>query len=123
VWETATVTHAYQAVSVAQAKQQETGWDIDARLLLYADAIKRTEMLTSKFASAGQPSPSPDTKQTSSDPAVADSLNCQDGMPKGLHIKTRCELIAVQWSDHCASLPALPPMQYSESFIAGAVTL
>ncbi len=93
---TAALKHAYHAVSVAQAKQQETGWDIDARLLLYADAIKRTEMLTRQSASAEQHSPPPDTKQTSSDPAVADSLNCQDGMPKGLHIKTRCKLSAMQ---------------------------
>ena len=47
------------AVSVLQAKQQETGWDIDARLLLYADAIKRTEILTKKSTSAGHHSLSP----------------------------------------------------------------
>ena len=78
-----------RVASALQAKQQETGWDIDARLLLYADAIKRTEMLTKKTTSTAQQPPCLDNKQTSSDPAVADSLNCQDGMPKGLHIKTR----------------------------------
>lgn len=84
--------HDQCVTSALQAKQQETGWDIDARLLLYADAIKRTELLTQKSASTAQQPPAPDSKQTSSDPSVADSLNCQDGMPKGLHIKTRCKL-------------------------------
>ena len=106
------------AVSVLQAKQQETGWDIDARLLLYADAIKRTEILTKKSTSAGHHSSPPDTKQTSSDPAVADSLNCQDGMPKGLHIKTRCNLSAVQ-SSNCKALLMLAStsMHYQSSFL------
>ena len=84
--------HDRFVASALQAKQRETGWDVDARLLLYADAIKRTEMLTQKSALTAQQPPPLDSKQTSSDPSVADSLNCQDGMPKGLHIKTRCKL-------------------------------
>lgn len=77
-----------------QAKQKETGWDIDARLLLYADAIKRTELraFSKKAASPAQELPASDCQPTGS-PAVADSLNCRDGMPKGLHIKTRCDLL------------------------------
>lgn len=37
-----------------QAKQKECGWDIDARLLMYADAIKRTEQRA--FAAADKAS-------------------------------------------------------------------
>ena len=75
----------------SQAKQKETGWEIDARLLLYADAIKRTEMLIQRTARLAQGPPALDNRQTNSDPAVADSLNCQDRLPKGLHVKTRWE--------------------------------
>lgn len=75
----------------SQAKQKATGWEIDARLLLYADAIKRTEMLIQKTARLAQGPPALDNRQTNSDPAVADSLNCQDRLPKGLHVKTRWE--------------------------------
>lgn len=80
-----------------QAKQKETGWDIDARLLLYADAIKRTEMLTGRSASAPHPQPSDaaHARHHTEGLALADSLNCQDGMPTGLHIKTRCVPVEV----------------------------
>ena len=82
--------HSLTDVHGMQVKQTETGWDIDARLLLYADAIKRTELL------AGLKPSMPPAKATvasegpvTSSPCVADDLNCQDGLPKGLHVKTR----------------------------------
>lgn len=82
-----------------QAKQKQTGWDIDARLLLYADAIKRTEMLTGRSASASPAQPSgaahASHQTAGSAHADTDTPNCQDGMPTGLHIKTRCMLVDI----------------------------
>ena len=68
-----------------QAKQKETGWDVDARLLMYADAIKRTAQHA--FAPEG----------TREDIATADltaalSLQSEEDVDSGLprlHIKTR----------------------------------
>ena len=94
-----------------QAKQTETGWDIDARLLLYADAIKRTELL------AGLKSSMPPAKATAasegpatSSPCVADDLNCQDGLPKGLHVKTRCCIFILCPDAHIGHLSSFAGM-------------
>lgn len=68
-----------------QAKQKETGWDVDARLLMYADAIKRTAQRA--FAQEGTPE-----DIAIADSAAATSAHADEplasGLPK-LHIKTR----------------------------------
>ncbi|BDA49861.1 probable ADP-sugar pyrophosphatase at N-terminal half [Coccomyxa sp. Obi] len=79
------------------AKQKETGWDVDARLLMYADAIKRTAQRT--FAlQEGKPA---DVASVTADMAAATAdvaatttspphQEMGSGMPN-LHVKTRAE--------------------------------
>ncbi|KAK9904925.1 hypothetical protein WJX75_005725 [Coccomyxa subellipsoidea] len=69
------------------AKQKETGWDVDARLLMYADAIKRTAQRA--FAPEG-------TREdiATADPTAALSLQSEEDVDSGLprlHIKTRAD--------------------------------
>ncbi|CAL8464276.1 g3811 [Coccomyxa elongata] len=72
------------------AKQKETGWDVDARLLMYADAIKRTAQRT--FA-LREGTPAADVAAATADAASTAQQPHQDmgsGMPH-LHVKTRAE--------------------------------
>lgn len=72
-----------------QAKQKESGWDIDARLLMYADAIKRTEQrVFTAAASAAAEKESPVAKDDIS-VSKPRTVELDHGFPQ-LHIKTTC---------------------------------
>lgn len=70
-----------------QEKQRETGWDVDARLMMYADAIKRAAMIA--FAPQGTPAGSAAATASSAAHQPGHHEDIGTGLPK-LHIKTRC---------------------------------
>lgn len=81
-------------------------------------------MLTRKSATTGLQSPSSlGSKHTSSDPAVADSLNCQDGMPKGLHVKTRYKLSSDSQASIATWEQASTPLHCPKCFLSWLVAV
>ena len=65
-----------------QAKQKETGHDIDARLLMYADAIERTQLRAFSSSSCDAAAAN---KDASEGPQHANDL------PQ-LHVNIRCDV-------------------------------